>query len=383
MAFDRLLSRDPPTRLRLKRQLMGLGSYLMFVVPGVLTVRWDWATFGWRGLAALIGFALLVNGVFFALIRSGFSRRFADPTLLVPQILVALVLAVVTMHYMRGEARSIMLMLFVAMFFFGLFSLSTRQFLRLAALAVAGYAGLMVVEFHDRPLDTPEFHMEVLRLVALLMMTVWLSFIGGYFARLRGKLAERKDALQEALARVQDLSERDELTGARNRRFLLQALELERARAERFGQPFAVAIIDLDHFKHFNDSHGHHVGDEILRAFCDHVRHAARELDLLARQDVDDAFGRYGGEEFLLVMPHTALEGAVRCVERIRASTVEQRFATRAGPLAVTFSAGVAAYRPGESVSTLLARADGALYAAKSGGQNQVRADATAGDAPG
>jgi diguanylate cyclase (GGDEF)-like protein len=372
MAFDRLLSRDPITRLRLSRQLMGLASYLMFLAPGALAVHWGWVDGGWYGLVALLAVALLINGVFFLAIRSGFSRRFADPALLVPQIVVAIALAVVTLHAMRGEARSVMLILFVAMFFFGLFGLSTLQFLRLALVAAGAYALLVLLEFHDRPLDTPAFRAEVLRMVALVMILAWLSFLGGYFARLRAKLAERKRDLQAALARVQELSERDELTGVRNRRFLLHALDTERARAERFGLPFSVAIIEIDHFKRFNDAYGHHVGDEVLRGFCDFVRAQARTLDLLARQDMDDAFGRYGGEEFLLLMPHTRLDGASLCVERIRTGVEAHGFATAAGELSATFSAGVAEYLPGESAAELLARADAALYAAKTAGRNRV-----------
>ncbi|WP_133480085.1 GGDEF domain-containing protein [Cognatilysobacter segetis] len=379
MAFDRLLSGDPSTRLRLQRQLMGAGSYMMFMLPGVLAVHWGWTRLGYGGLLALFGAALAVNTAFFAAIRSGWSRRFRDPTLLVPQILVALVLAVVTIHYMRDEARSIMLMLFVAMFFFGVFGLTTRQFLRLAALAVLAYAGLMAFEFRDRPLHTASFRMEVLRLVSLVMITVWLSFVGGYFARLRQKLADRRDALQDALAQVRELSERDELTGARNRRHLMRALERERQRAARTGATFSVALLDIDRFKQFNDVHGHQIGDEILGAFCACVQQCARDLDVLAREDVDDTFGRYGGEEFLLLLPHTPLDGAMQCLERIRATVETTAFRTSAGPLAATFSAGVAEYRAGETAAHLLARADAALYRAKREGRNRVLAAGTVG----
>lgn len=135
-----------------------------------------------------------------------------------------------------------------------------------------------------------------------------------------------------------------------------------------------MAIIDIDHFKRFNDTHGHQVGDEVLRGFCDFVRAQARTLDLLARQDMDDAFGRYGGEEFLLLMPHTRLDGACQAAERIRVAVQAHRFDTRAGALAATFSAGVAEYAAGESSADLLARADRALYAAKAAGRNRVQA---------
>ena len=223
MAFDRLLTRDRVTRLRLVRQLMGLASYLMFLLPGLLAVHWGWTSFGFRGLFAFAGVALAANVAFFIAIRTGWSARCHDPSLLVPQILVALVLAVLVVHGMRPEARAVMLMLYVAMFFFGLFGLTTREFLRLSLLAIASYAALMVYEFRDRPLDTPAFHLEVLHLAALVMITVWLSFVGGYFASLRQKLADRKDALKVALAQVRELSERDELTGAHNRRHLMRA----------------------------------------------------------------------------------------------------------------------------------------------------------------
>lgn len=374
MAFDRLLSSDRVTRLRLQRQLMGLASYLMFLAPGLLAVHWGWTAFSYGGLFALVAIAVAVNVAFFTLIRSGYSQRFTDPTLLLPQIVVALLLAVATVHFMRPEARGVMLMLYVAMFFFGIFGLNTRQFLTLALLAIASYAGLMAYEFRGQGLHTPMFRLEVLHLVALVMITVWMSFIGGYLASLRQKLADRKDALKGALAQVKELSERDELTGARNRRHLMRALERERQRASRVGATFSVAILDIDRFKQFNDVHGHQVGDEILGAFCARVQECARDLDVLARQDMDDTFGRYGGEEFMLLLPHTALDGAMCCLERIRQAVEARPFPTAAGMLRATFSAGVAEFHAGESAAHLLARADAALYGAKRDGRNRIAA---------
>lgn len=371
MLLDALLTRDRPTRVRLLRQFMGFGSYMMFLAPLVFAVDSGFTRMGYRGLAEFAGVALLVNAVFYLAIRSGTTRRFADPSLLIWQILAALMLALVMVHY-TGEARSVMLMLFVAMFFFGLFDLKTRQFLMLAAIAISGYFALMVFEFRGRPWAGPAFRMELLRLIALVMMTVWMSFVGGYFAALRRKLADRKDALAQALAQVKEMSERDELTGAHNRRHLLQTLDREKARADRVDAPFCLAILDLDHFKQINDTYGHQAGDEILRGFCDLLRDRARELDVLGRQDADDTFGRYGGEEFLLVLPHTPLAGAALCVERIRASVEAETFATHTGPLKATFSAGIAEYRKGESAAEFLARADSAMYAAKAGGRNRV-----------
>ena len=152
-------------------------------------------------------------------------------------------------------------------------------------------------------------------------------------------------------------------------------LDKEKERADRFGHTFSLAIIDLDHFKRINDSYGHPTGDDVLRGFAERMRACARKMDWLGRQQADTTFGRYGGEEFLLVLPHTTLDGARICMDRFRARVQQESFATQSGPLAVTFSAGVAEHRTGEPVAATLARADAALYRAKAGGRNRTELD--------
>src|SRR5690606_39457410 len=131
----------------------------------------------------------------------------------------------------------------------------------------------------------------------------------------------------------------------------------------RTGAPFAIALIDIDRFKSINDSHGHLVGDQLLRAFARRVSERLREVDLL---------GRYGGEEFILLLVGTRLAGAVRLAERLREDVAAANWDEVLPGLRLTMSAGVAEYRPGESLEALLERADNALYAAKRGGRNRV-----------
>jgi diguanylate cyclase (GGDEF)-like protein len=156
----------------------------------------------------------------------------------------------------------------------------------------------------------------------------------------------------------------DGLTGLANRRLCTAALEKELARAERFGEPLALVLADLDDFKSINDRFGHPTGDEVLRAFADLLQASVREIDLA---------GRWGGEEFVLLLPETDLEGGAKLAERIRQTLAEHEFA---GPDAATFrvsaSFGVAAFPDAPSEDQLVSAADAALYDAKRSGKNRI-----------
>ena len=152
----------------------------------------------------------------------------------------------------------------------------------------------------------------------------------------------------------------DELTGVPNRRHILQLAESALTDPRKHSHPVSLAVLDLDHFKRINDTHGHNVGDAVLRRFCDHAVTHLRS---------GQALGRLGGEEFLLVLPGTELADACLAVERVR-RTLEPHAGVR-----FTFSAGVAQARHGESLSALLERADRALYDAKALGRDRVSAD--------
>ncbi len=158
---------------------------------------------------------------------------------------------------------------------------------------------------------------------------------------------------EELLGEVQDLARRDPLTGLRNRRALGEILPREMARARRARSPLCVAIVDVDHFKAYNDTHGHLAGDEVLRE-------AAIAWDGSLRGE--DEIVRFGGEEFLVLLPETTAEQACEVVERLRAATPREQ----------TCSAGLAAWDFAESADDLLGRADRALYLAKAGGRDQL-----------
>ena len=356
---------------RLRQQLMGFSTYLMFLVPLAWSVQEGWVRFGWAGLGALLAAAIAINLGFHFAIRSGYSRRFADPSLVQAQILAATAMGLVVSYFVE-EARIVSLLLFFTAFFFGIFSLRTRRYLLLSAIAIAGYAAMLWFKLRAVPHDAATTRIELLYFLVLAMSLVWMSLLGGYVGHLRATLALRRKELAVALGRVQELASHDELTGMYNRRHLLELLEQQRERAQRHGEGLAVCIIDLDHFKRVNDGYGHLAGDDALRSFAARVKLGLRRMDAIGRADAESSFGRYGGEEFLLLLPYASAEGALQCVERLRQAMHDQPLDTCAGPIPMTFSAGIAQYRTGESAASVLARADAALYRAKAGGRDRV-----------
>lgn len=170
-------------------------------------------------------------------------------------------------------------------------------------------------------------------------------------------------------ARLQTLSITDELTGLLNRRHMLVRLREECARASRTGSPVAVLLLDVDHFKRINDRHGHAVGDRVLQQVARALRQNLRESDLC---------GRYGGEEFLVALPDTDPDAAVRVAEKLRRAAGQVAVVDQSDEM-VTVSIGVAAGR--ERPDTLIDLADQRMYRAKRGGRDQVVADGAASSA--
>jgi diguanylate cyclase (GGDEF)-like protein len=171
------------------------------------------------------------------------------------------------------------------------------------------------------------------------------------------------DKLEQALAIINELAIRDELTGAHNRRNLMRLIDSEKERSDRNGRLFCLCLLDIDFFKRINDTYGHAAGDTVLRQF-------AHTVQLMVRGT--DSFGRYGGEEFMLLLPETSAADAMVLAERVRATVEQMRCVDGASEIALTVSIGVTDYIPGEAVSQTIARADEALYLAKTMGRNRV-----------
>ncbi len=164
-------------------------------------------------------------------------------------------------------------------------------------------------------------------------------------------------------AQVQQMATTDGLTGIHNRRHFNDLANTQLSIAQRNHRPMAAVMIDIDHFKRINDTYGHGSGDEVIRAVAGVLQAQVRQPDVL---------GRYGGEEFAIVMSEMHGDPTV-VAERLRAAVESTTIATPAGPLHTTISVGVTELKPGDDLGTVLARADEALYSAKQAGRNQVR----------
>jgi diguanylate cyclase (GGDEF)-like protein len=177
-------------------------------------------------------------------------------------------------------------------------------------------------------------------------------------------LKRQQEALKNALQEVQRLAITDPLTGLYNRGHFSKVGEDEVRRAVRYGHPLSAIMLDIDHFKRANDTYGHSRGDHILREVAERCRHELRAVDVM---------GRYGGDEFVILLPENDLAAARRVAERLRKSIAQQKLHSTEGQATVTASLGVAALnREDSTLEALLSRADQALYVAKEGGRNRV-----------
>ncbi len=174
-----------------------------------------------------------------------------------------------------------------------------------------------------------------------------------------------EEALRESEERLRVLANTDTLNGIANRRHFLEQVELELARTDRFHNPGALIMLDIDYFKRINDTYGHAVGDAVLCHFTSTTQHRLRKIDLL---------GRLGGEEFGIFLPGTDAQGAMAFAEKLRAYIEATPAPSDRGMIRFTLSMGVAEFDPDDSVlETLMVRADIALYRAKEGGRNRVQ----------
>lgn len=352
-----LPERDERQALRMRRHLMASGTSLLVVLTlfacaliGLLPMR--------AAVEGAIGIATLVL-VFHVLFRTGLNLRFSDPSLTTEQVGAAILfLAYVMVH--AGPARPTLVVFYLVAMLFGVLRLNGKRLMLLAMLALGAHGTALVLVLARDPAAEPR---AVFAEFAVLAVVVpWFAAMGGYVNRLRLRLSDSNRDLKRAVERIEQLAIRDELTGAYNRRFLMECLARERSRAERLGAPFSVCLLDVDHFKSINDAFGHAAGDTVLI-----------ELPALAAAALRgaDVFGRFGGEEFLAILPDTGLAGAQAVAERVRAAIEAARF-PGVGERRVTATVAVAQYRAGEEVAALLARADRALYAGKTGGRNRV-----------
>lgn len=299
-------------------------------------------------------------GAFYGVIRSGLNRRFADPTLAMPQTIMAQSL-IGASYAATGPVHGATVIMLALVMVFGMFSLRPAS-VRIASIYTVTLMGVVMywcAELQPRyyPARQELFNFA---LTAIVMLAI--SQLSGQLSDMRTRLKTQKIALEQALSHIKEMAARDELTGLPNRRRMMTLLQEHATRHARGGLRFFVCIIDLDHFKSINDTYGHAAGDAVLRAFATQAQAVLRSTDMI---------GRWGGEEFLLLLPESPPGDPTLGVARLRDSLASVPASPALYDLRVRFSAGFARYEDGEPIDQAIERADRALYAAKSAGRNR------------
>jgi diguanylate cyclase (GGDEF)-like protein len=357
--IDALLTSDPVQRLRLSQA--GLALLLMAVSVAALHYAamvggaapgwvWAWSALSLGGLLAA-----------YALIRSGWSQRLADPSLTVPQMVLAIACAAGA-YALAGPLRGGVFPVLMVILMFGMFQLRPGRIAAVSLYAVLLFGAVMALLAWQRPaVYRPEVEFGHFLMVATMLPAV--SLLSERLWRLRERGRRQREELAAALARIQQLATRDELTGLINRRHMVELLEQERQRCVRSGHTFCIALIDLDRFKDVNDRLGHAAGDAVLRRFAQEACAAIRAADVLAR---------WGGDEFVLLLTGTTAGLGRSGVERLLARLAQHHGPDGGGGPGIGFSCGLTEHIAGEPVSQALERADRALYDAKAAGRGRV-----------
>ncbi|HEX5354766.1 MAG TPA: diguanylate cyclase [Aquabacterium sp.] len=298
---------------------------------------------------------------FYTLVRFGKTRHLKDPTLMLPQNVFALLAIAFAYTAVGPHDRGVVLVLIALVMVFGMYTHTPKQSVQIGVLAMLLLGLSMGVLAHIDPDYYPP-DLELLRFELMLGTVPTLIFSAYQISSWRNRLSAQRKDLKIALEQVQQMATHDVLTGLYNRRFMQDRLEDAVKRFERYGERFTVVLIDLDHFKRVNDQFGHKVGDQALMAFANASGIVLRETDIIAR---------WGGEEFIFLLPNTAAEKALVALERLRQTLASCTVSENVPQLRVKFSAGVAVHDSVTSLTHTLERADKALYQAKSSGRDR------------
>ena len=261
---------------------------------------------------------------------------------------------------MPSAVLALILVLLLAAMLYGLLRFDRTRLLVLAAAALAGYgtAAYMMVDAGHLALAA-----AWIQICAVALALGCFIYAAGRVRGLRARLAEAHGRLHDLGLEADERASRDALTGVYHHRHLMDALEREIARAERIGKPLSIARIDLDWLGSLNQAHGSAAGDVALKRFTAAASGALRDVDVL---------GRYGGKEFLALMPDTDLKGAVIAAERLRAAVGREPVPEVRGRRHLSCTLGVAEHRKGENTRLVIGRAEAALSFAKAAGRDRV-----------
>jgi diguanylate cyclase (GGDEF)-like protein len=298
--------------------------------------------------------------IFYGLARSGPAARWPGEDFVFAQLVATFVL-LAWLTYRAGAAPAAMSAPYFVAMTYGMLLLD-RARLAIAAIIAAIAHGTALLMLADRGggIDAAAAWTQF---GALVLAFAWMTYAAGVVLRLRARLAAAHRELHDLRLDAGERASRDTLTGVYHHRHLMDALEREIARAERVGKPLSIARVDLDWLGSVNETHGSAAGDIALKRFTEAAAGALRDVDV---------FGRYGGKEFLALMPDTDLRGALVAAERIRAAVAREPLPEVRGRRHLSCTLGVAEHRKGENTRLVIGRAEAGLTYAKAAGRDRV-----------
>lgn len=323
-----------------------VGLYFFNMLPAVPTVVY-------------LGAVVLMGACFVFLVKSGINLRFKDPSMTVAQITSPLWPAIFIMYFVTDpQARTAFLLMATGGLLYGMFALPRRTMLGVGALLVTAYLVLLYALMMWAP-ERLNWRVEVIIVFAYFAVLMIVAYLGSVIAGMR-------DTLKKQNHKLEILASHDSLTQLPNRRYLMNQLAQESARLERRNpeqSELCISMLDIDHFKHVNDTWGHDAGDAVLVRVSQALKKVMRQGDFL---------GRFGGEEFIIIFPESTLQAATKVAERIRECIAALSLQEFPQGTRITVSQGLAVHKPGDNIESTLKRADEALYEAKAQGRNRV-----------
>lgn len=351
-------------RLRITRALIAAAIYALCIGLLLYTVYVGYTRS--REAAWLIGGMLISNSIIYALLRTGWNKKREDPALAFPQVLAAQTW-IAGAYAITGTPHAGTLPLLALVLVFGMFNLSARQ-TRIASVYTVIVMGVIILykTITDPLVYVVKSEWVYFFIVVTIMPTISLLALQhtGIRDRVRAQkrdLETKNAALEAAFARIEQMATQDEMTGLANRRHMVRVVAEHAQRHARLGHKFCLVMLDLDGFKSINDTHGHGVGDNVIRSFAREARTAMRETDVISR---------WGGEEFLILLSESPPHDSSIGLGRLRGALANAVVCDSTPQLRIQFSAGITEYRALETIEQTIERADKALYRAKASGRN-------------
>lgn len=348
--------------IRFRRTLMSIIGAFCHTLVCFLLLDMGFFRMSFANFVILFSVFWLVDFSFLLLIVFGWNKVFSDPSMTLMEVVWAVTCVMITVYF-TDQMRAVVLMFVILVLAFGAFRLTQKQFFGVILYATLNYVLILFLLSQNHPSEVV-LKEEIVVLPAFVCVCSMFAMVAYEMSSIRKHLQQQKIMLKIALQDVSRASMTDELTGVKNRRYILGILDQLRETVERQkGYYFSIIMIDIDFFKKINDRYGHAIGDKLLNFICRVIENNLRGMDF---------FSRIGGEEFLIVAPFCDAISAKMIAERICRGIEKADFKNIMLDDTVTVSAGVVMYQWPESIAETLIRVDKAMYEAKEKGRNRV-----------